>query len=79
VVVCRLRGRSSRLLVAAYAAAFRLDFEIGTGSAVPTELILVPILFLLPVGVVPLAVAAGSWSEASTSTCAARSASPASV
>jgi HD-GYP domain-containing protein (c-di-GMP phosphodiesterase class II) len=47
------------LLVAAYAAAFRLDFEIGTGSAVPTQLILVPMLFLLPVGFVPLAVAAG--------------------
>ncbi len=47
------------LLVAAYAAAFRLDFEIGTGSAVPTELILVPMLFVLPVGLVPLAVAAG--------------------
>src|SRR6187549_128870 len=41
------------------AAAFRLDFEIGTGSAVPTELILVPMLFVLPVGLVPLAVAAG--------------------
>ena len=47
------------LLVAAYAAAFRLDFEIGTGSAVPTELILVPMLFVLPVGMVPFAVAAG--------------------
>ena len=47
------------LLVLAYAAAFRLDFEIGSGSAVPTELILVPMLFVLPVGLVPLAVAAG--------------------
>src|SRR5215210_4864888 len=47
------------VLVAAYAAAFRLDFEIGSGSAVPTELILVPMLFVLPVGYVPLAVAAG--------------------
>ena len=47
------------VLVLAYAAAFRLDFEIGTGSAVPTELILVPMLFVLPVGLVPLAVAAG--------------------
>ena len=28
------------VLIAAYAAAFRLDFEIGTGSAVPTQLIL---------------------------------------
>jgi hypothetical protein len=47
------------VLVAAYAAAFRLDFEIGTGSAVPTQLILVPMLFVLPVGLVPFAVAAG--------------------
>src|SRR6266480_876226 len=47
------------VLIGAYAAAFRLDFEIGTGSAVPTQLILVPMLFVLPVGFVPLAVAAG--------------------
>jgi HD-GYP domain-containing protein (c-di-GMP phosphodiesterase class II) len=47
------------LVIAAYGAAFRLDFEIGTGSAVPTELILVPMLFVLPVGLVPLAVAGG--------------------
>src|SRR5438093_9221148 len=45
------------LLVAAYAAAYRLDFEIGTGSAVPTQLILVPMLFVLPAGFVPFAVA----------------------
>ena len=47
------------LLLAAYAIAFRLDFEVGSGSAVPTQLILVPMLFVLPVGMVPLAVAAG--------------------
>jgi putative nucleotidyltransferase with HDIG domain len=47
------------LLIFAYAAAFRLDFEVGTGSAVPTQLILVPMLFVLPVGYVPFAVAAG--------------------
>jgi HD-GYP domain-containing protein (c-di-GMP phosphodiesterase class II) len=47
------------VLVLAYGAAFRLDFEVGTGSAVPTQLILVPMLFVLPVGLVPLAVAAG--------------------
>jgi HD-GYP domain-containing protein (c-di-GMP phosphodiesterase class II) len=47
------------LLVAAYALAFELDFEIGTGSAVPTQLVLVPMLFVLPVGLVPLAVATG--------------------
>jgi putative nucleotidyltransferase with HDIG domain len=47
------------LLLAAYAIAFRLDFEVGSGSAVPTQLILVPMLFVLPLGMVPLAVAAG--------------------
>jgi HD-GYP domain-containing protein (c-di-GMP phosphodiesterase class II) len=47
------------VLIAAYGAAFRLDFEIGSGSAVPTQLILVPMLFVLPAGYVPLAVAAG--------------------
>jgi HD-GYP domain-containing protein (c-di-GMP phosphodiesterase class II) len=45
------------LLVTAYAVAFHLDFEIGTGSAVPTQLILVPMFFVLPTGSVPLAVA----------------------
>jgi HD-GYP domain-containing protein (c-di-GMP phosphodiesterase class II) len=45
------------VLLVAYAAAYRLDFEIGTGQAVPTQLILVPMLFVLPVGFVPLTVA----------------------
>jgi HD-GYP domain-containing protein (c-di-GMP phosphodiesterase class II) len=47
------------LLLGAYAIAFHLDFEVGSGSAVPTQLILVPMLFVLPAGMVPLAVAAG--------------------
>jgi HD-GYP domain-containing protein (c-di-GMP phosphodiesterase class II) len=47
------------VLLGAYAAAFRLDFEIATGSAVPTQLFLVPMLFVLPTGFVPLAVAGG--------------------
>ncbi|MEK6276175.1 MAG: HD-GYP domain-containing protein [Actinomycetota bacterium] len=54
-------------LVGAYAVAFRLDFEVGSGSAVPTQLILAPMLFVLPIGMVPLGVAAGilvgSWLE----------------
>ena len=45
------------LLVAAYALAYRLEFEISTGSAVPTQLVLVPMLFVLPLGLVPLTVA----------------------
>jgi HD-GYP domain-containing protein (c-di-GMP phosphodiesterase class II) len=47
------------VVIVAYAAAFNLVFEIGTGSAVPTQLILVPMFFVLPVGWVPLAVVAG--------------------
>jgi HD domain len=44
-------------LIAAYTAAFRLDFEVGSGFAVPTQLLLVPMLFILPLGVVPLCIA----------------------
>jgi HD-GYP domain-containing protein (c-di-GMP phosphodiesterase class II) len=44
-------------LIAAYAAAFRLDFEVGAGFAIPTELVLVPMLFILPLGAVPICVA----------------------
>ena len=36
-----------------------VEFEVGTGSAVPTQLVLVPMLFALPLGIVPLAAAAG--------------------
>ncbi len=46
-------------LVVAYAVAARVEFEIGAGSAVPTQLILVPMLFTLPLGIVPACVAAG--------------------
>jgi hypothetical protein len=45
------------LLVAAYVCAYRLEFEINTGCAVPTQLVLVPMLFVLPLGYVPFAVA----------------------
>jgi putative nucleotidyltransferase with HDIG domain len=44
-------------LAAAYVFALRIEFEIGTGSAIPTQLVLVPMLFLLPLGAVPLVVA----------------------
>jgi HD-GYP domain-containing protein (c-di-GMP phosphodiesterase class II) len=47
------------VLLAGYAIAFRLDFEVGSGSAVPTQLIFVPMLFVLPPAMVPLAVATG--------------------
>src|SRR5690349_24294918 len=47
------------VLVVAYAYASRVEFEVGPGVAVPTQLVFVPMLMLLPPGVVPLAVAAG--------------------
>ena len=47
------------LLVVLLAGASRIEFELGAGSAVPTQLVLVPMLFLLPLGQVPLWVAAG--------------------
>jgi diguanylate cyclase (GGDEF)-like protein len=47
------------LLIALYAVVSQVEFEIGPGSAVPTELVLLPMLFLLPPGSVPLCVAAG--------------------
>ena len=46
-------------LVAAYVACSRAKFDIADGYTVPTELVLVPMLFLLPAPVVPLAVACG--------------------
>ncbi len=47
------------LLVVAYALVSRVEFEIGAGSAVPTQLLLVPMLFVLPLAWVPLCVGAG--------------------
>jgi HD-GYP domain-containing protein (c-di-GMP phosphodiesterase class II) len=47
------------LFVGLYALVSRVEFEIGSGSAIPTQLVLVPMLFALPIGLVPLAVATG--------------------
>jgi HD-GYP domain-containing protein (c-di-GMP phosphodiesterase class II) len=46
-------------LVGAYALAYNVEFEVGPGLAVATQLVFVPMLFLLPLELVPLAVAAG--------------------
>ena len=46
-------------LVGAYALAYNVDFEVGPGLAVATQLVFVPMLFLLPLELVPLCVAAG--------------------
>ena len=47
-------------LVAAYALASRVQFAIGFGYTAPTQLIFVPMLFVLPPAVVPLLVLAGN-------------------
>ncbi|MEA2219104.1 MAG: hypothetical protein QOJ35_1730 [Solirubrobacteraceae bacterium] len=46
------------LFVLAAAAMGRLEFETGAGYMTPTELIFVPMLFVLPPAIVPLVVAA---------------------
>jgi HD-GYP domain-containing protein (c-di-GMP phosphodiesterase class II) len=46
-------------LIGAYALAYNVEFEVGPGLAPATELVFVPMLFLLPLELVPLCVAAG--------------------
>jgi putative nucleotidyltransferase with HDIG domain len=46
-------------LVVAYAITSRVKFPIGYGFTVPTQLVFIPMLFLLPAEAVPLLVAAG--------------------
>jgi putative nucleotidyltransferase with HDIG domain len=50
-------GRSAIVLVATYTLLTRIRFEAGTGFFAPLELALVPMLFALPLGLVPAAVA----------------------
>jgi diguanylate cyclase (GGDEF)-like protein len=45
------------LMVGAYALVSRVELEVGPGSAVPTQLVFVPMLFTLPVSLVPLVIA----------------------
>ena len=47
------------VLVATYATASCARFEVGNGLFLPTQLVLVPMLFLLPLGFVPLAICGG--------------------
>jgi HD-GYP domain-containing protein (c-di-GMP phosphodiesterase class II) len=47
------------LYIVIYAIVSRVEFEIFTGASVPTELVFIPFLFVLPLDVVPLAVAVG--------------------
>jgi HD-GYP domain-containing protein (c-di-GMP phosphodiesterase class II) len=46
-------------LLLTYAVAARVEFEIGAGAALPTQIVLVPMLLLLPLRFVPLLVCAG--------------------
>ena len=54
-----LRPAIAVLLVGVYALVVRIEFPVGVGYVVPTQLILVPMLLLLPPAVVPAAVGAG--------------------
>ncbi|HET8980491.1 MAG TPA: hypothetical protein VFN87_20230, partial [Solirubrobacteraceae bacterium] len=47
------------LLVLIYTAVARIEFPVGTGYVVPTQLILIPMLVMLPPAAVPPAVAVG--------------------
>jgi HD-GYP domain-containing protein (c-di-GMP phosphodiesterase class II) len=47
------------LFVLLYAATTRIEFDVGSGYGVPTQLVLVPMLYAVSPGTVPLLVAAG--------------------
>jgi HD-GYP domain-containing protein (c-di-GMP phosphodiesterase class II) len=47
------------LYIGVYALVSRIEFEVYTGASAPTQLVLVPMLFVLPLQTVPFAVAAG--------------------
>jgi diguanylate cyclase (GGDEF)-like protein len=51
-----VRPSTAILLIAAYALVGRIEFPVGAGHVVPTQLILVPMLLILPPAAVPLAV-----------------------
>ena len=57
--VAGLRPQVAALLIGVYALVGRIEFPVGTGHVVPTQLILVPMLLMLPPGVVPIAVPSG--------------------
>jgi HD-GYP domain-containing protein (c-di-GMP phosphodiesterase class II) len=54
-----LDGPTLAILLGAYVVCTRAKFDIADGYTVPTELVLVPMLFLLPTPFVPLAVSIG--------------------
>jgi len=60
-----VRPQVAILLVGVYALVARIEFPVGAGYVVPTQLILVPMLLMLPPQAVPLAVVLGLVSAAS--------------
>lgn len=55
-----LNAPLAAVLIGTYALATRVEFHTGSGWTDPSQLVLVPMLFLLPTPTVPLAVAIGS-------------------
>src|SRR3954462_988871 len=47
------------VLIGLYAILTGVEFPVGAGNVLPTQLVLIPMLVLMPPGVVPLLVAAG--------------------
>ena len=54
-----VRPGTACLLIATYAVVARIEFPVGAGHVVPTQLVLVPMLVMLAPGAVPVAVAVG--------------------
>jgi Stage II sporulation protein E (SpoIIE) len=54
-----LSAATLALYTALYVGAARVRLYVGAGSVLPTQLILVPMLFALPLGIVPVVVAGG--------------------
>jgi diguanylate cyclase (GGDEF)-like protein len=54
-----VRPSTAGLLIVTYAVVARIEFPVGAGHVVPTQLVLVSMLVLLPPAAVPPAVAAG--------------------
>jgi diguanylate cyclase (GGDEF)-like protein len=55
----RLHPERAFLLIGVYALAGQVEFPVGAGYVVPTQVVLVPMLVLLPPGLVPIGVALG--------------------
>ena len=54
-----VRPGLAALLIAVYAVVARIEFAVGAGNVVPTQVVLVPMLVMLPPAAVPVAVALG--------------------